>query len=137
MITERQNKILNALIKEYFDTSEPVSSKLLKERCGFDCSAATIRNDLQGLTELGLIDQPHTSAGRVPTQRAYKYLAQKIEEEEEKQLNDFIARQINLAHQEMEREMENMQKIMKALENNNLFDILNILDDWHKQNKIL
>lgn len=133
MISERQEKLLNYLICEYINTAEPVSSFDLKKVARLDISAATIRNDLQELMEMGFIDQPHTSAGRVPTQKAYKYFAEKYEQEREKQFQNFISKQINLAHQEMAREMENMQKIMHALENDNIFEILNILDNWHKQ----
>jgi heat-inducible transcriptional repressor len=133
MITQRQHKILNALVQEYLDTAEPVSSHLLKEKCDFDCSPATIRNELQELTELGLVLQPHTSAGRVPTRKAYKYLADKIEAEQERQFDEFIVRQIKFAHQEMEKEMHKMEKLMQSLENDDLFEILNILDTWHKK----
>jgi len=127
MITERQEKLLNFLIKEYIETAEPVSSKALKKVADLDVSEATVRNDLQDLAEQGLIMQPHTSAGRVPTKKAYKHFA-----ERESQFDEFIVRQINFAHEEMEREMKIMEEIMQTLENDNLFEILNILDKWHK-----
>lgn len=133
MITKRQEKLLNYLVCEYINTAEPVSSFDLKKVAHLQESAATVRNDLQELTKQGYIEQPHTSAGRVPTQKAYKHFAEKYEQEREKQFQEFIARQVNLAHQEMAREMENMQKIMQALEKDNLFEILNILETWHKK----
>ena len=126
MLTGRQEKLLNFLVREYITTADPVSSMALKKISALDVCSATIRNDLQELSEQGYIEQPHTSAGRVPTQKAYKYIADKIEE-------DFIVRQVRYARQEMEREMQMMQEIMQTLENDNLFEILNILDKWHKK----
>jgi len=126
MISERQEKLLNFLVKEYLTQSKPVSSLALKEILNLDICGATIRNDLQVLTEQGFITQPHTSAGRVPTQKAYKYIADKIEE-------DFIVRQIKEARREMQREMQMMEEIMQTLEQDNIFEILNILEKWHNK----
>lgn len=141
MITERQEKLLNFLIKEYITTAEPVGSLALKKVSDLDISAATIRNDLQVLTKEGYIEQPHTSAGRIPTKKAYKYFAEKLEQERKRKsfdaaqdefLAEFIVRQIRFVHEEMENQMKMMQEIMQTLENDNLFEILNILDKWHR-----
>ena len=70
---QRQNALLRAIIHEYIKTAHPVSSKILVEKCGFPCSSATIRNDMAELEEAGLIAQPHTSAGRIPTEIGYQY----------------------------------------------------------------
>ena len=78
MITSRQEKLLDFLIREYITTAEPVSSKVLKKVTDLAVCGATIRNDLQVLTKEGYIEQPHTSAGRIPTQKAYKHFANKI-----------------------------------------------------------
>jgi len=133
MLTERQEKLLNFLIREYISTAEPVSSMALKKVTDLDVCGATIRNDLQVLTEEGYIKQPHTSAGRTPTQKAYKYFAEKLEQKRQKEFEDFIVRQIKFAHEEMEREMRQMENLMQSLENDNLFEILNILEKWHKK----
>ncbi len=135
MITERQEKLLDFLIKEYITTAEPVSSMALKKVSDLDVSAATVRNDLQELTEKGFITQPHTSAGRIPTQKAYKYFADRLESERQEFFEDFIARQVRFAHEEMEQEMKFMEDLIQTLENDNLFEILNILDKWHKKTK--
>ena len=133
ILTARQEKILNALIQQYIKDAEPVSSKLLKERVDLGVCPATIRNDLQKLTKQGFIEQPHTSAGRIPTKKAYKYFADEITSKKEKEFSDFIVRQIRFAHEEMEREIKSMEELMQALEDDNLFEILNILDTWHKK----
>lgn len=151
MITERQEKLLSFLVKDYLESSEPVSSKRLKKSAALAVSEATVRNDLQVLAEEGYITQPHTSAGRVPTEKAYKYFAHKLEQERESQFDDFIvpacrqagdksdlsrfiAQQIEFAHRQMERQMQMMEELMQTLEQkDDLFEILNILDKWHKK----
>jgi len=134
MITERQEKLLNFLVKEYIDTAEPVGSLSLKKVCDLDVSGATIRNDLQALAEEGYITQPHTSAGRVPTKKAYKYFADKFETKEaEDEISDFIVRQIKFMHEQMERQMQEMEEVMQKLDEDNLFEKLTILEIWKKK----
>jgi len=133
MLTERQEKLLNFLIREYINTAEPVSSMALKKIGDFDISAATVRNDLQELAEAGYITQPHTSAGRIPTKKAYKYFSDKFAEERENEFESFIVRQVRCAHEEMEREMKFMENLIQTLENDNIFEILTILETWHKK----
>lgn len=135
-LTPRQDKLLDFLIKEYICTAEPVSSKALKKVTDLDVCGATIRNDLQVLTKEGYIEQPHTSAGRVPTKKAYQHFARKLENAREKAFEDFIVRQIGFAHQEMERQMEQMEGLMRALENDNIFEILTTIEIWHKKKQI-
>lgn len=69
----RKEKILAAIIESYIGTGEPVGSKALIEQSGLQVSSATVRNDMAELTRRGLIVQPHTSAGRVPTALGYRY----------------------------------------------------------------
>lgn len=73
MITERQQKLINAVIETFIKTAEPVSSKYLGEFYFPDISSATIRNEMSGLEDLGLLAHFHTSGGRVPTDRAYRF----------------------------------------------------------------
>ncbi len=115
MLSGRQEKLLNFLIKEYISTAEPVSSLDLKKVTDLDVCGATIRNDLQALTEEGYIEQPHTSAGRIPTKKAYKYFADMAVNEREKAFSEFIVRQIRTAHQQIEQEMKLAEDLMKSL----------------------
>jgi heat-inducible transcriptional repressor len=133
MLTLRQEKILNFLVKEYIATSEPVGSLALKKVCDLDVSGATIRNDLQELAKQGYIEQPHTSAGRIPTKKAYKHFADCIRRQSEMEFEMFIVRQIKSAHEQMEQEMRMMERLMDTLENDNIFEILTILESWHKK----
>lgn len=83
MVTsERQNLILDKIIKEYIKSAEPVSSQRLEKRYDFGICPATIRIEMQKLTDKGFLYQPHTSAGRVPTDRAYRFFVDKLFEEE-------------------------------------------------------
>ena len=70
---ERLSLILKAVIEAYVDAGEPVSSKLILERSDLNVSSATVRNDLAQLEREGYLEQPHTSAGRVPTEKGYRY----------------------------------------------------------------
>ena len=72
-LSARQQKLLSAIITEYVDSAKPVSSGHLVARDGLDISAATVRNDMVALEEAGYLMQPHTSAGRIPTEAAWKW----------------------------------------------------------------
>ncbi len=70
VLTQRQERVLACVVAGYSKTGEPVGSKAVSEELGV--SSATVRNEMAGLIELGLLEQPHTSAGRVPSQRGYR-----------------------------------------------------------------
>lgn len=72
-MTQRQEQLLRLLIETYIKTAEPVSSSWLADRSRLGVSSATIRNDLAELDEAGYLASPHTSAGRVPTDKGYRY----------------------------------------------------------------
>lgn len=73
MLEDRRSEVLRALVEEHIKTGEPVSSRAIVAHARLSVSAATVRNDLAALEEDGLVVQPHTSAGRVPTAAAYRY----------------------------------------------------------------
>ena len=79
-LTDRQEKILAFVVKEYIETAIPVGSETLRRR-GLSVSSATIRNELAELEEEGYLTHPHTSAGRVPTERGYRYFVESLMEE--------------------------------------------------------
>ncbi|WP_040164222.1 heat-inducible transcriptional repressor HrcA [Microbacterium gorillae] len=72
MVTERGLQVLRAIVQDYVDTNEPVGSKSIVDRHAFGVSAATIRNDMAALEEEELITAPHTSSGRIPTDKGYR-----------------------------------------------------------------
>jgi heat-inducible transcriptional repressor len=74
----RKEALLETLVREYVKTAEPVGSLHLAERAGLDLSAATVRNELSELEEMNYLAQPHTSAGRIPTEAAYRYFVEHL-----------------------------------------------------------
>ena len=78
MLSERQKIILALVIRDYIDTALPVGSQRLVEHFGLDYSSATVRNEMVALTELGFLRQPHTSAGRVPSEEGYRYFVRQL-----------------------------------------------------------
>ena len=115
MITDRQQNILNFLMKEFINTSEPVSSELLNKKYALGVSPATIRNDMQVLMEQGYIAQPHTSAGRIPTNKAYKYFVTQIFHEGETDLPDYIFKEVESVKERVDRELKLVSEMMNSL----------------------
>lgn len=76
----RQAKILAAIVKEHCDTAQPIASKDLVDKGYFNVSGPTIRNEMQVLEKLGYITQPHTSAGRIPTDKGYRFFVNELME---------------------------------------------------------
>ena len=72
VVNDRKLKILAAVVDEYIRTGEPVGSKAVSQLADINVSAATIRNDMAALEQLGYLEQPHTSAGRIPTFLGYR-----------------------------------------------------------------
>ena len=90
-LTDRKKQILKVVVEDYIRTAEPVGSKAIAAEMGGSVSSATIRNEMADLEEMGLIEQPHTSAGRVPSDAGYRYyvdylMAQSDIQEEAKQM---------------------------------------------------
>lgn len=77
-LDDRKAKILHAIIKNYLDTGEPVGSRTISKYSDLNLSSATIRNEMSDLEELGYIVQPHTSAGRIPTDKGYRLYVDQI-----------------------------------------------------------
>jgi len=77
-LTERQKTLLLLIIRDYIESAQPVGSKRLAEHYHINLSSATIRNEMGALTEMGYLRQPHTSAGRVPTEEGYRYFVSQM-----------------------------------------------------------
>ena len=78
-LTDRKKQILKVVVEDYVRTAEPVGSKAIAAEMG-GVSSATIRNELSDLTELGYLEQPHTSAGRVPSPKGYRLYVNELME---------------------------------------------------------
>src|SRR5579864_9440848 len=79
-LSPRQKRILQAVVQNYVQTAEPVGSNSIAYRYGLNCSPATIRNEMAELEECGLLHQPHTSAGRVPSDQGYRVYVDRLME---------------------------------------------------------
>jgi heat-inducible transcriptional repressor len=77
-LSERQKLILALIVKDHIENAQPVGSKVLVERYNLDFSSATVRNEMMALSEMGYLRQPHTSAGRVPTEAGYRYFVRQL-----------------------------------------------------------
>lgn len=88
MISERQSQIIKSLVREYIKTAEPVSSKFLAEKYDFGICPSAIRIEFQILIREGFLEQPHTSAGRIPTDKAYRFFVDNIKEKREEKLEE-------------------------------------------------
>ena len=116
-ISERKKKILAAVVEEYIRTAEPVGSKAIAQTAGLGCSSATIRNELAELVNMGYLEQPHTSAGRVPTPMGYRMYVnelmqmQKLSLEETEEINQ----RLNTKLQELDDTISQVSRLASQL----------------------
>ena len=100
IITEREKEILNRIVADYIDLAQPISSEFLEEKHHFGICPATIRIEMQKLTDTGFLYQPHTSAGRVPTDKWYRFFVDNLfekgfpKEKDILKVEDLIEREI-------------------------------------------
>ena len=87
LLTERQILVLKAIVEEFIQTAQPVGSRILSKKEELNFSAATIRNDMADLEDLGFIEKTHTSSGRVPSQKGYRYYVDFIVNQEPMELS--------------------------------------------------
>ena len=118
-LSERKKKILRAVVESYIRTAEPVGSKAILELTELKVSSATIRNELSDLTEMGYLEQPHTSAGRVPSPKGYRLYVNELMEEQRLSLEE--TRQINealhLKMQELDKVIDQAGRMVSQLTN--------------------
>ena len=104
-LTDRKKRILKAIIRTYMETGEPVGSRTISKDKDLNVSSATIRNEMSDLTDMGYIVQPHTSAGRIPSDKGYRLYVDELMREKE----DEIAEIRNL----MIEKTDKMEKVLK------------------------
>lgn len=113
-LDERKLKILDAIIQTYFETGEPVGSRTISKYTDLSLSSATIRNEMSDLEDMGYIVQPHTSAGRIPTDKGYRLYVNHILSEKEEELNNTKEKLIS----KTEKLEEVLKQVVKILANN-------------------
>ena len=116
-ISERKKKILAAVVDEYIRTAEPVGSKAIAQSGCLNCSSATIRNELAELVSLGYLEQPHTSAGRVPTPMGYRMYVNELMEKQRLSLEETedINRRMNQKLRELDDTISDVSRLASQL----------------------
>ena len=117
-LSERKTKILHAIIKNYLETGEPVGSRTISKYTDLNLSSATIRNEMADLEELGYIMQPHTSAGRIPSDKGYRWYVDMLMSQKEQEITEIKGQMLEKADK-ME---ELLKQVAKVLANNTNFD---------------
>ncbi|MBR4707705.1 MAG: heat-inducible transcription repressor HrcA [Pseudobutyrivibrio sp.] len=110
-LDERKVKILNAIIKNYLETGEPVGSRTISKYTDLNLSSATIRNEMSDLEDLGYIIQPHTSAGRIPSDKGYRFYVNNLIAEKDKEVADMQEWMIEKT-EKMESLLQNVAKTL-------------------------
>ncbi len=112
-LDDRKTKILTAIIRNYLETGEPVGSRTISKYTDLNLSSATIRNEMADLEELGYILQPHTSAGRIPSDKGYRFYVDHLMEEKNREVDDM--KQFVIEHTEkMEQVLQQVAKVLAA-----------------------
>ncbi len=110
-LDERKLKILKAIIQTYLETGEPVGSRTISKYTDLNLSSATIRNEMSDLEEMGFIMQPHTSAGRIPSDKGYRLYVNQLMKEKDQEVEDIQ----RLAIRKTDRLEKVLQQVVKAL----------------------
>lgn len=116
-IATRKKQILAAVIENYIATGEPIGSKTLQSSEGFNISSATIRNELADLTALGFLKQPHTSAGRVPTEAGYRFYVDNLlqAKEPDERVKRYVESRLRAADDAPEHILEGCAELLSEL----------------------
>ena len=116
-LSERKKQILRAVIETYIETAEPVGSKSVMEHAGLNVSSATIRNEMADLEALGLLEQPHTSAGRIPAPRGYRFYVNDLMEEHRLSVQETerLNQALHLKMRELDRVIDEAGRIVSRL----------------------
>ena len=104
-LSERKEKILDAVIRNYLETGEPVGSRTISKYTDLNLSSATIRNEMSDLEEMGYIIQPHTSAGRIPSDKGYRLYVDMLMQEKEQELSEM--------QEQMLQKVDKMEQLLK------------------------
>ena len=115
-LSEPKLKILHAIIQTYLETGEPVGSRTISKYTDMNLSSATIRNEMADLEEMGYIIQPHTSAGRIPSDKGYRLYVDMLMEQKEQELNELQEQMLDKADK-MEQLLKQAAKVLASSTN--------------------
>ncbi len=114
-LTDRQKEILEIVIREYIETALPISSKFIEEEYDLGVSPATIRAELYSLIEKGYLYQPHTSSGRIPTDKGYRFFVDLLNENEIRKLESKVIREVQKMQKDVESRIHFMRDFTRFL----------------------
>ena len=127
-LSERKLKILHAVIQNYLETGEPVGSRTISKYTDLNLSSATIRNEMADLEEMGLIIQPHTSAGRIPSDQGYRMYVDYLMEQKDKEVKEMQ----NMMIQKQDRMESVLKQVVKVLANNTNYATMISAPQYHR-----
>ena len=127
-LDDRKWKIFNAIIKTYLETGEPVGSRTISKYADLNLSSATIRNEMADLEEMGLIVQPHTSAGRIPSDKGYRMYVDYLMEQKDKEVKEMQDMMI----QKQDRMEAVLKQVVKVLANNTNYATMISAPQYHR-----
>ena len=116
-LTDRKKRILRAIIENYIESAEPVGSKTIAESSGLDVSSATVRNEMADLEAMGYLEQPHTSAGRIPSPKGYRLYVNELMDDYRLSLQETqrINQALHMKMQELDRVIDQAGRIVSQL----------------------
>lgn len=127
-LDDRKTKILYAIIKTYLETGEPVGSRTISKYADLNLSSATIRNEMSDLEDMGYILQPHTSAGRIPSDMGYRFYVDHLMEEKEKEVTEMK----ELMIQKQDKMDLVLKQVAKVLANNTNYATMITSPQYHR-----
>ncbi len=130
-LDERKLKILHAIIQNYLETGEPVGSRTISRYSDLKLSSATIRNEMSDLEEMGYIIQPHTSAGRIPSDKGYRLYVDHLMEEKEREVTELK----ELMIQRTDKLEQVLKQVVRVLASNTNYATMISAPQYH-QNKL-
>lgn len=133
-LDERKTKILDAIIRNYLETGEPVGSRTISKYTDLNLSSATIRNEMSDLEDLGYILQPHTSAGRIPSDKGYRFYVDRLMEEKDQEvaeMKEFVIEKT----QKMEKVLKSVAKMLAN--NTNYATVVSAPSYYHNKIKFI
>ncbi|MCD8086930.1 MAG: heat-inducible transcriptional repressor HrcA [Clostridiales bacterium] len=124
-LTERRRRILRAVVENYIETAEPVGSKTIMTLAHLECSSATVRNEMAALEKMGYLEQPHTSAGRIPSPKGYRIYVNELMEEHKLSLQETerINSALNLKMRELDQVLDQAGRLVSQLTNYPAFSL--------------
>ena len=111
-LDNRKKRILQAIVNEYVDTIEPVSSNSIIMKYGLDCSSATVRNEMAELEKQGYLEKTHTSSGRIPSNKGYRFYVDKLLND-----NDLNVNEIKYINSKLKSRVDEMEELTKVATN--------------------